>query len=162
MKNAIVSAAMIPAIGLIASTSLGGAANAEAFKDKSGQMAYVPASVEDTKMPDGSIVRRTVFTGIGIADLPFPFDYVKHQCTGTTHISADGKPGRGHGYCEISSTKGDRASFTYVGESGAGRWTYFDGTGAYAGLKGEGTYKLKVLIPGGGFVNEWTGSWQTN
>ena len=140
-----------------------GYAHAESFKDKGGQAIYFAvAPPEDTKQPDGSIVRRVSFTGVLVADLPFPFDYVKNQCTGTMHVSTEGKPGRAHGYCEMWSTKGDRGSFTYVGEGGTGRFTYFDGTGAYAGIKGEGTYKLKVALPGGGFVNEWAGSWQTN
>jgi hypothetical protein len=162
MMKAIVRAALLPAVGLMASAAPCAVGHAEAFKDKGGQVAYVPGPVEDTKLPDGSIVRRTSATGIGIADLPFPFDYFKHHCTGTVLISADGKPGRAHGYCEVWSTKGDRASFTYIGEGGAGRFTYFDGTGAYAGIKGEGTYKTKVVMPGGGAVNEWTGSWQTD
>src|SRR5262245_41694628 len=101
-----------------------GYAHAEAIKDKGGQAYYLPvAPPEDTKQADGSIVRRVTFSGIIVADLPFPFDYGKHHCTGTTLISADGKPGRGHGYCEVLSTKGDRASFTYVGEGGAGQFT---------------------------------------
>ena len=144
-------------------STLCGYAQAETFKDKGGQAYYLPVTPpEDTKQPDGSILRRVSFVGIIVGDLPFPFDYGKHHCTGTTQISADGKPGRGHGYCEVWSTKGDRASFTYVGEGGAGEFSYFDGSGAYAGIKGGGTYKTKVVLPTGGFVNEWVGTWQTN
>ena len=150
-------------VGLIVGMSLGAEAQAETFKDKSGLAAYVALPFEDTKMPDGSIVRRISHNGIATADLPPPWDHVRHQCTGTIQISADGKPGRGHGYCEIFSAKGDRAAFYWVGESGVGgRWTYFDGAGAFAGIKGEGTYKVKQGFPGGVFLNEWTGSWQTD
>ena len=151
------------AAGLISGLSLVATAHAEMFKDKSGQAVYVALPFEDTKMPDGSTVRRIMHNGVATADLPPPWDQVRHQCTGTIHISADGKPGRGHGYCEILSIKGDRASFSWVGDSGVGgRWSYFDGAGAFAGIKGEGTYKVKHAFPGGVFVNEWTGSWQTD
>lgn len=149
-------------VGLMAGVSLGAAAHAETFNDKSGQVVYVAGPVEDTKMQDGSIVRRSSISGIATAALPSPWDNVRHQCTGTTLIAADGKPGRAHGYCEVFSTKGDRAAFTYVGEGGAGRWTYFDGAGVFAGIKGGGTYKVKHVFPGGAVLNEWTGSWQTD
>ena len=68
-------------------------------------------------------MRRTIFAGIIVADLPFAFDYGKHECIGTTQISAEGKSGRAHGCCEVWSTKGDRTSFTcgFVNEWG-GSW----------------------------------------
>jgi hypothetical protein len=150
--------------GMVVGAGLTGNALAESFKDKTGRAVYVPTSVEDLKQPDGSIVRTQSLTGISMADLPFPFDYVKHQCTGTVQIGADGKPGRAHGYCEILSSKGDRGAFTYVGDAAGGRFAYIDGAdgGAYAGLKGDGTYKFKAAMPGGGIVTEWTATWQTN
>ena len=164
MLRRIISAAGCLAVSIVAGIGLTGNALAEPFKDKSGRAVYVPVSVEDVKQPDGSIVRKQSLTGISIADLPFPFDYVKHQCTGTVHIAADGKPGRAHGYCEVLSSKGDRGAFTYVGDVTGGRFAYIDGAGvaAYAGLKGEGTYKIKVGMPSGGIVTEWTATWQTD
>src|SRR5262245_13285617 len=73
-------------------------ADAGSFKDKGGRNSYVPTSVEDTKLPDGSIWRKETSTAITTTgDLPFPFDYQKQLCTGTAHINPDGKSGRSHG-----------------------------------------------------------------
>ena len=112
-------------------------------------------------MPDGSTLRKATSTGIAIADLPFPFDYHKQLCTGTTHIAPDGKSGRAHGYCEVLSSKGDMAAFWYAGDFAGGRWGWIDGSGAYSGIKGGGTYKPLASMPGGGLVNEWVGTWET-
>jgi len=141
-----------------------GGAQAETFKTTSGRAIYVPVSTEATKQADGSTVLRMSTTGISTADLPFPFDFEKHQCNATAHIAADGKSGRTYGYCEILSSKGDRAAFTYVGDLTGGRWTMVEGTGAdaYAGAKGGGTYKVKYTMPTGELVSDWDGTWQTD
>lgn len=162
MTRNIFSTARGLTVGLLVGLGLTGNALAEAFKDKGGRVVFVPTSIEDTKQADGSIVRKVSSTGISVADLPFPFDYMKSQCTGTVLIAADGKPGRSRGVCEMLSSKGDRAAYAYVGDASGGRATYIDGAGAYAGIKGETTYKVKVAMPGGGAIFEWTGSWQTD
>ena len=81
------------------------------FKDKGGRVNFVPTLAVDEKQPDGSIIRKTAGTGIGTADLFFPFDFMKHQCQGFLYIAADGKSGRGRGMCEVLSSKGDRAAY---------------------------------------------------
>jgi hypothetical protein len=162
MTRRVSSAAGGLVVSIVAGLGLTGNALAEAFKDKGGHVVFVPTSIEDAKQADGSIVRKVSSTGISVADLPFPFDYMKSQCTGTLLIAADGKPGRTRGICEVLSSKGDRAAYTYVGDASGGRVTYIDGAGAYAGIKGGSTYKLKVVMPGGGAVLDWTGTWQTD
>lgn len=139
-------------------------AQAEQFKDKPGRSVFVPVSVEDAKQPDGTIVRNTTASGISTTDLPFPFDYMKNRCVSTVIIAADGKSGRTRGICEALSSKGDRAAYIHVGDFAGGRYEWIDGTGtgAYAGLKGGGTYNVKAAMPEGGSVIEWIGSWQTN
>ena len=156
----IIAKTAIFIVTAIAACGTYGIAQAEAFKDKGGRVVFVPTSIEDAKQADGSVVRKVSSTGISIADLPFPFDYMKGQCTGTLLIAADGKPGRSRGICEVLSSKGDRAAYTYIGDASGGRYLWVDGAGAYAGIKGEGTYKVKVVMPGGGAVTEWTGTWQ--
>lgn len=150
------------AAGVAASLVVAAQATAETFKDKGGVTVFVPTSVESTKQADGTTVLKISSTGIGLTDLPFPFDYMKSQCTGTTFVGADGKPGRSRGMCEVLSSKGDRAAYTFVGDAAGGRATWIDGSGAYAGIKGVTTYKPKVVMPGGGAVFDWTGSWQTD
>jgi len=139
-------------------------AQAEMFKDKGGRVNFVPTLAADEKQADGSIIRKTAGTGIGTADLPFPFDLMKSQCQGFLYIAADGKSGRGRGMCEVVSSKGDRAAYIYIGDFTGGRyeWVEGSGSGAYAGIRGKGTYKTIVIMPGGGAVNEWIGSWQTD
>ena len=158
----IVSAAECLTVSIVAGIGLTGNALADAFKDKAGRVVFVPTSFEDAKQADGSIVRKVSSTGISVADLPFPFDYMKSQCTGTLLIAADGKAGRSRGICEVLSSKGDRAAYTYVGDVSGGSATWIDGAGAYAGIKGGTTYKVKVATPGGGSVVEWIGTWQTD
>jgi hypothetical protein len=153
---------IVAAVGVAASLVVAAQAPAETFKDKGGVTVFVPTSVESTKQADGTTVLKVSSTGIGITDLPFPFDYIKSQCTGTTLVGADGKPGKSRGICEALSSKGDRAAYTFVGDAAGGRATWIDGSGAYAGIKGVTTYKPKVVMPGGGAVFEWTGSWQTD
>ena len=97
MTRRIISAAGGVAVSIAAGFGLTGHALAEAFKDKGGRVVFVPTSVEDAKQADGSTVRKVSSTGISIADLPFPFDYMKSQCTGTLLVAADGKPGRAVG-----------------------------------------------------------------
>lgn len=61
--------------------------------------------------------------------------------------------------------RGDRAAYWVVGDFARGRYEWIEGTGtgAYAGIKGGGTYRIMVPMPdGGGVVLEWTGSWQTD
>ena len=137
-------------------------AQAEQFKDKAGRAVFIPLSVEDTKQPDGTIVRKTSSAGISTAELPFPFDATLSQCSGTAIIAADGKSGRTRSICEALSSKGDRAAYWVVGDFTGGRYEWIEGTGAYAGIKGSGTYKIKAAMPGGSVVLDWIGSWQTN
>ena len=147
---------------IVAALGVNAAARAEAFKDKGGHAVFIPMSIESTKQADGSTVLKVSSTGISTTDLPFPFDYMKSQCSGTVLIGADGKPGRSRGICEVLSTKGDRAVYFTVGDASAGRATWIEGAGAYAGIKGMTSYKTKATMPGGGVVYEWTGSWQTD
>ena len=137
-------------------------AHAGSFKDKGGRVSFVPTSTEDTKLPDGSTLRKETSTGMTVNDLPFPFDYQKTVCTGTTHIAPDGKSGRLHGYCEVLSSKGDRAAYWYAGDFAGGLWGWMDGNGAYSGVKGGGTYKPIAFMPDGGGVNEWVGTWEND
>lgn len=147
---------------MVAAFGAGAEARAETFKDKGGIVTFVITSMENAKQPDGSIVARITSTGVSIADLPFPFDYMKSECAGTLLISADGKVLRSRGVCEALSSKGDRAAYAYAGDAIAGRLTWIEGAGAYAGIKGATTYKPKAALPGGTSVYEWTGSWQTD
>lgn len=160
MFERICGAAGTVALAIVA--GLAGDARADSFKDKGGQVVFVPTSVEAAKQADGSTVLRVNSAGISIADLPFPYDYMKSQCAGTTLIGADGNPGRSRGICEVLSSKGDRAAYIYVGDAAGGRTTWIEGTGAYKGIKGGSTYKVKASMPGGGNVIEWNGSWQTD
>ena len=134
--------------GIAIAVLMGGAisAHAEEFKNKSRVVHCAPSmSVEDVlKRPDGSVVRKTSGWCISTGDSPYPFDYIKLLCTSVTEIAADGKPVGSHGFCDGTSTKGDRyASWTiYDPASNQGRWGFFDGNGAYAGVKGGGTYKV--------------------
>lgn len=88
-----------------AGMALHATAEAEQFKDKSGRNVFIPLSVEDTKQPDGTVVRKTSSAGISLTDLPFPFDYMKSQCTNILIIAADGKSGRNRGICEALSSR---------------------------------------------------------
>lgn len=164
MLQTIARTAAILWLGAGAGMALPSKAQAEQFKDKGGRNVFIPLSVEDTKQPDGTIVRRTTSAGISLADLPFPFDYNKSQCSGTLIIAADGKSGRNRAICEALSSKGDRAAYWVVGDLAGGRYEWIEGTGtgAYAGIKGGGTYKVKAAMPGGGVVLEWIGSWQSD
>jgi hypothetical protein len=162
MTRRTISAAGGLAVSIVAGLALTGHARAESFKDKSGQVVFVPTTVENGKQADGSTVLKISSIGISIANLPFPFDYMKSQCSGTTLVGSDGKPGRSRGMCEVLSSKGDRAAYTYVGDAAGGRATWVEGTGAYAGIKGGTTYTVKAAMPGGGAVYEWTGTWQTD
>src|SRR5215475_9020239 len=86
-------------------------------------------SPEDTKQPDGSILRRASFVGIIVADPAVPLRL--RQTPMHRHYS-NLRRWRTRAWPRLLrswSTKGDRASFTYVGEGGAGQFTYFDGTG---------------------------------
>lgn len=114
-------------MSIVAGLGLTGNALAEAFKDKRGRVVFVPTSIEDANQADGSIVRKVSSTGISVADLPFPFDHMKSRCTGTLLIDADGKLGRSRGICEMLSSRGDRAVYTYVGDAGRGRGPRVDG-----------------------------------
>lgn len=162
MIRTIVMVAGGMAVSMVVGIGIAANAAAESFKDKGGRFIAVPTSIEDAKQADGSTVRKVSSTGISVADLPFPFDYMKAQCTGTLLIAADGKPGRSRGICEVLSSKGDRAAYTYAGDLSGGNATWLEGAGAYTGIKGTTTYKVKVAMPGGGAVTEWTGTWQTD
>ncbi|SEP46915.1 hypothetical protein SAMN02990966_06734 [Rhodospirillales bacterium URHD0017] len=140
----------------------GATAQAEQFKDKSGRNIFIPLSVEDAKQPDGTIVRKVSSAGISVTDLPFPYDIMKSECRNTVVLAADGKSGRNRGLCENLSSKGDRATYWVVGDLAGGRYEWIEGTGAYAGIKGGGTYRVKAVMPGGGSVVEWLGSWQSD
>ena len=139
-------------------------AQAEVFKDKSRVNICTPLPSEDVfKRPDGSVVRKTGSMCISTADLPFPFDQIRLLCSAVTDFAADGKVVSSHGFCDGTSTKGDRyASWTVWDAVNLGRWGYFDGSGAYAGIKGGGTYKTRTAFPGGGAILDVIGSWQVD
>jgi len=148
------------ALGLMAATSV----QAEVFKDKSSTSTCIPASNEEImKRSDGSSVRKIVGNCVGlVSDVPAPYDIQKVTCFTTLELSADNKPITSHGYCEVLSPKGDgRAAYTVVYDPvNHGRWQYFSGSGVYAGVKGSGTYKLRMPLATGGGVYDATGTWE--
>ena len=151
------------AMGIVATVIVGAPAQAETFKDKSGTGMFQQVSVEDTKLPDGTLRRTEAFVGWWATDLPAPWDYISQRCNGTVTIGNDGKVVVSRGHCEASSMKGDRAAFWYSGSPAeGGRWGWISGNGAFAGINGGGTYKPKAVLPGVGLVIDWTGSWQTD
>jgi len=152
------------ATGIVAAVAMAAPAQAEVFKDKRGISTCTPVSNEEVmKRPDGSSIRRTVGACIGVSDAAFPFDHQKQMCTSTLELTADGKMISVHGYCDVLSTKGDRAAYTITYNPDTyGRWDFFSGSGAYAGIKGGGTYKFRVGFPGGGGVYDSTGTWQVD
>ena len=137
---------------------------AQSLKDVPGVATCPPliSSDEILKRPDGTSLRRNVGTCIQTYNAPFPFDSMKETCSYSQEMSADNKPILSHGYCDILSSKGDRAAVTiiYDGPNNQGRWEFFSGTGAYAGIKGHGTFKVKTPFPGGGAVYDTMGSWE--
>jgi hypothetical protein len=115
---------------------------------------------EIMKLPNGGSLRKIIRHCIMTAELPFPFDFQKLTCFQTAEFTAEMKVTLAHGYCDVLSTKGDRAAFTIVYDSvNQGRYQYFSGSGAYPG-KGSGTYKLITAFPGGGSVYEGTIEWE--
>jgi len=149
-------------VGIFAAVAIVAPAQAEVFKDKGGTSSCTPVSNEEVmKRPDGSSIRRTVGACISASDGAYPFDHQKQMCTSTLELTADGKMVSVHGYCDVLSTKGDRAAYTITYNPDThGRWEYFSGSGSYAGIKGGGTYKFKAGFPSGGGVYDWTGTWQ--
>ncbi|HEX2886377.1 hypothetical protein [Vineibacter terrae] len=150
-------------MGVIAAVIVGAPAQAEIFKDKGGQGVYQQVSATDTKLPDGSVVRVESFVGWFITEMPAPYDFISERCNGTVTIAADGKPVVSRGHCEVSSMKGDKAAFWYSGVTaeGGGKWGWMSGSGAFNGINGGGTYKVKAFQPGAGLITEWVGSWET-
>jgi len=150
---------------LVLGTLLALPVQAETFKDKETRSHCTPAvsNEEIMKLPNGSSLRRIIGYCVLTSDLPFPFDYQKLQCFQTAEVTADMKVTLNHGYCDVLSSKGDRAAFTIVFDTvNQGKWQYFSGSGAFAGLKGGGTYKLVSPFPAGGGVYAGVGSWETD
>jgi hypothetical protein len=147
----------------VAVASLGGVAEAETFKDKKGEHGCILSSPpSEFKRADGITIRRIAFNCIAHSDAAAPFEYTYRSCNGSMEVAADGKQSGIHGLCEVYSTKGDRAAYTFVGNpdpTTGGTWTWLNGTGAFVGIKGGGTYKVTSGFPNGWYTM-WTGSWE--
>jgi hypothetical protein len=152
--------------GMLTVLALALPAQAEVFKDKGGVAVCLPGSSDEVmKRPDGSSLRKTSGQCGSVTDMAAPFDHQKWSCTGYVELGTDSKVVGYRGQCEVISLKGDRAAFWYVFDpTKLGTWGYIpsSGTGAYAGITGGGTWKIKAPFPGGGQINEYVGTWETS
>ena len=84
-----------------------------------------------------------------------PFETNAVECHGAGFWDKDGD--WGEGICVDTAEDGTRTVY-WKQDKGqeVGQWKYLSGTGKYAGITGEGTYKSQPL-PGGRSVTEWEG-----
>lgn len=91
------------------------------------------------KLPNGQILYHGTDKG-HIHGAGTPFDNVAMQCQVAWIMEADFSAGNGHGTCSGINTAGDVLMWSYSGDFAGGTYRVLGGTGAYATLKGGGTY----------------------
>ena len=118
------------------------------------------------EMDDGREIFVGEFTGAFINEAGKGFMHgTSWACPGITETLNDVSQG-GNGYCIVTDMDGDKAFLTWTGNketkkgaaSGPFQWT--GGTGKYAGLKGDNTYKGMTILPTQQGYNVHEGEWQ--
>jgi len=133
----------------------------------SGRFATHNGSTEVTSLPDGGRVEvahyhQTVFA----SQAGHPLDNTNADCVGMYVFSADGAPSSASGSCFGKDADGDGTSYWWrldkAGTSDCpglcGSWGYFDGTGKFKGISGNGTFKQSTIFPDGS-TGTWKGSY---
>jgi hypothetical protein len=130
--------------------------------EDSGHTAFVPVWSEDIALPNGHVMQRMTVSGICMADdAASPLNGTSINCGGVFIAAADGTSVAAGGSCHFISSAGDVAlGWWNQTTEGAGVWGLMGGTGAFAGIKGKGSYTNNPPLPDGSFINDWAISWK--
>jgi hypothetical protein len=118
---------------------------------------FCASSFPSVKVPDveGHAIYLVDAKGIGFDEA---WGVSAAVCTGTSEVIKGGGPVAGYTYFTFAD--GSTLTSKYKGEAkgvaygtagrreGEGTWAYVKGTGRFAGIQGEGTYKWYVVAPG--------------
>ncbi len=105
------------------------------------------------------------FSGVFLNDRADGFiDKTSVSCPGANDI-VDGVSIGGHGYCIVTDRDGDKAYLVWKGKGtgpnvGGGDFEWSSGTGKYAGIRGNNTFRYAGIgdTPRGWVM--WEGEWQ--
>ena len=137
-------------------------ASAEQSVTASGRNPSVPVSSVPTKLPNGTTALTNHTSGVIIVDKTTENNaslLAQQDCFSTVVVAEDGKSGKVMGHCTGINPKGDVWTTSFNGDFTGGTWEYIGGTGAYAGVKGGGTYKPMGQMPNGNSLSAWEGKW---
>ncbi len=118
---------------------------------------YCASTFPSVKVPDaeGHAIYLVDAKGVGFSEA---WGASAAVCTGTSEVIKGGGPVAGYGH--FTYADGSTITIKYKGEAkgtaygtsgrreGEGIWAYVSGTGRFAGIQGEGTYKWYVVSPG--------------
>lgn len=130
------------------------AAPAEAVK---GSNVLEVASQTISELGNGLIATQAVQIGAAIAESADDiFAGAKFHCIGTVVSDAEGTVSSNRGICLNTHANGELTWLWYNGPSDLkGDWGFLDGTGAYEGIEGTGTFWGET--PGN---SSYEGTWQ--
>jgi hypothetical protein len=126
-----------------------------------GTVTYGPANVENTQLPDGSLMQRSHIKGIVLCDDTDNFMHlVAQDCFGTTLVSPSGEA-TGNGYCDAVDGDGDRYWIWWHNSPKGNKWGFMGGTGKFDGVKGGGTTTPLAQMADGRTAITWEGTWSS-
>ena len=145
---------------VVAVSFLGAAAGAEERKDN-GSYVAISGDAESYELASGSTVDRAPNAGFLVTDdASSPLHLAGMGCVGSSLVSTDGKSSSGGGHCVISDHSGDLIWAWWLGDQEGGTWGFLDGTGKFAGVQGNGIWKVGPVFSGDRLINKWTMTWQ--
>jgi len=105
------------------------------------------------------------FDGVFFNDVANGFiDKTAVKCPGANDI-VEGLSMGNHGYCVVTDKDGDKAFAVWKGRDtrpnvGGGDFQWTGGTGKFAGIKGNNTYRYTGIADTPGYSVVWEGKWQ--
>lgn len=129
---------------------------------------YVTFDAEDTtvNLPDGSSLVQGTYGEYGTSNDPdSPFSNYMGRCMAEGLSSESGEVIANAGACVYHNPDGDTSWQWWRLEEtgttdcplGCGTWGIFNGTGAFDGLTGGGTWKIVATYPNGNALGVWRG-----
>jgi hypothetical protein len=161
------SKTLLVALGAVALVLVIGV-SAEAQLPKDGKyrgMFGVQGSGTAHEIEKGHIFFVGGFDGVFFNDVAGGFmDKSSVRCPGVNDI-VNGVSIGNHGYCIVTDKAGDKAFMVWKGRDtqpnvGGGDFQWIGGTGKFAGIKGDNTYRYTGIADTPGYWGVWEGEWR--
>lgn len=134
--------------------------NAQEAVSTGGMVSGTQEVMSSIELPDGSILRRIMFSvGVTADDHESPWHLGSQDCLASYVFAEDGSLIGGRGMCDFVSPEGDLAWLAFEASgSEPVVWAVVGGTGKFEGIEHSGTTVIEAEWGDGKVIGRWEGT----